>query len=179
MGADQKGAGITREDTTRWRQSSRALLPSPLAAVAGALLWGLFLGANAWVFLTFAEWHTPSRMTALVLLFFLGGTIAFPLGHIAYRLTSRRDTVEARFAAAFLSFAVMTIGVTAGLYALQYRLYYAQWHGSFLSVEWVLQFVFTTAGALYQFAVVGLRVYFPWGFAALFLLALHYAAKPR
>ncbi|MCR4266265.1 hypothetical protein [Nitratireductor sp. ZSWI3] len=154
-------------------------LPSPSHAVFGALLWGALMGANAFLFLWLADWRPVSQLAGLAGIFALGGAIGFPAGHTACRLLSRHERTETRFAAAFLAFATATLGATAMVYALQYRAYYAQWHGPLFSLRWILEFVFTTAGALYQFAVLGLRIYFPWGFAALFALSLYYAAKPR
>ncbi|WP_048647911.1 hypothetical protein [Nitratireductor soli] len=154
-------------------------LPSPRLALLGALGWGVLMGLNAFGFLWLSEWQTPRRAAAVTLIFALGAATAFPIGHVAYRILCRGDRAETRFAAAFLAFSLATVGATALLYALQYRIYYAQWHGDLLSLQWAFEFVFTTLGAFYQFAVLGLRIYFPWGFAALFLLSILYAAKPR
>lgn len=157
----------------------RQALPSPILALKGALVWGVLMGVNMLVFLWSRGWQTLSQVTALTFIFALGAALAFPLGHTFQALLARRSEPETRFAAAFVSFAAATICITAALYALQYRAYYAQWHGDPFSIRWILHFVFTTAGAVYQFAVIGLRVYFPWGLAALFALSYLYAAKPR
>ncbi|EKF19682.1 hypothetical protein [Nitratireductor pacificus] len=157
----------------------RDWLPPPRAALLGALVWGAAMGVNAFGFLWFSEWQTPLRMLAITFIFALGAAIAFPIGQIIDRALSRSERPEKRFAAAFLAFSTATVGTTALVYALQYRMYYAQWHGELFTLQWVLEFVFTTLGAFYQFAVLGLRIYFPWGFAALFPLCIFYAAKPR
>lgn len=161
---------------THWLHT---LVPAPRTALAGAVIWGAAMGLCAFLSLSLAEWHSPPRMAGLVAVFTLGGALAFPLGHVLYRLLCRRDRFETRLAAALIGFAGATLATTAGLYALQYRIYYAQWHGEPLSREWTLHLVFTTIGALYQFAVLGARHYFPWGFAALLPLAWVYAAKLR
>lgn len=154
-------------------------MPSPALALAGAVGWGAAMGANAFVPLWLADWASPARIARVSALFALGAAAAFPLGHVLFRLLARRDRAETRFAAAFLAFAVTTAGTTALLYALHYRVYYAQWHGDALSLEWALQLFFTTLGAFFQFSVLGLRLYFPWGAAALVLLSLSYALKAR
>ncbi len=59
------------------------------------------------------------------------------------------------------------MGATTAIYALDYRSYYAQWHESVFTWTWLIQFAFTTAGATLQFAVSGLPLYFPLGFAGL------------
>ncbi|MFC5583642.1 hypothetical protein ACFPOD_00825 [Nitratireductor kimnyeongensis] len=159
--------------------SLRQALPSPARALTGALFWGALMGVNMLAFLCARGWQTLPQVAALTSIFALGAALAFPVGHTFQALLARKSGPEVRFAAAFVSFALTTICITAALYALQYRAYYAQWHGDPLSVRWILQFVFTTAGAVYQFAVIGLRVYFPWGLAALFALSYIYAAKPR
>ncbi|WP_367714908.1 hypothetical protein AB2N04_13235 [Nitratireductor sp. GISD-1A_MAKvit] len=158
----------------------RKALPSPRVAFAGAALWGGVMGANAVILLSRQlEWQAEPRALLLGALFALGGALAFPAGHFMQALVARNARAETRFSAAFLAFAIATLAITAALYAMQYRLYYAQWHGAFLSPSWIIHFVFTTAGALYQFAVLGLRIYFPWGLAALFALSLVYAVRPR
>jgi len=157
----------------------RQALPPPVTALSGTVLWGALMGFNALVFFWRLEWPTGPRVVTLTAIFALGGALAFPLGHTLQALLVRNTRSETRFAAAFIAFTLATLGFTAAIYAIQYRAYYAQWHGSFLSPEWAIQFVFTTAGALYQFAVLGLRVYFPWGLAALFALSLAYAVKAR
>lgn len=157
----------------------RQALPPPALALKGAFLWGAAMGFNALGFLWMRGWQSMPHMVALASIFALGAALAFPIGHTLQALVARNARSETRFAAAFLCFALATICVTAALYALQYRAYYAQWHGALLSPSWVIHFIFTTAGAVYQFAVIGLRFYFPWGLAALFALSCIYAARPR
>lgn len=159
--------------------SLRQALPSLTQALTGAFFWGALMGLNMLVFLWARGWQTLPQVLVLASIFALGGALAFPVGHTLQALVARRSGPETRFAAAFVCFALATIGITAALYALQYRAYYAQWHGDPLSVRWILHFIFTTAGAVYQFAVIGLRAYFPWGLAALFALSCIYAARPR
>ena len=65
--------------------------------------------------------------------------------------------------------------MTSAIFAVIFRQYYAQWHGDPFTRIWLVQLVFTTASALYQFAVLGIRLYLPVGviflFAASWLLA--------
>ena len=44
---------------------------------------------------------------------------------------------------------------------------------------WFLQFTHTIAAALYQFAVLGLRLFFPFGFVALFVASFWFARRVR
>lgn len=157
----------------------RLALPSPALALAGAAAWGMVMGASALSVLLFGQWATPAHVRTIIALFSLGGALAFPLGWTLARLLSRGRGAEAAFAAAFVSLSITTIGMTALLYAIQYRSYYAEWHAAPFTVTWGFQLVFTVLAALYQFATLGMRFYFPLGFAALFAAALWFARRSR
>lgn len=137
------------------------------------------MGGSALFNLLFDGWQTPTRVRFLALLFAAGGALAFPAALFFARLVSMGRNSETAFAAAFLSLLICTVAFTSGLFSLQYRLYYAEWHAPAFSVIWAFQFVFTVAGALVQFAVLGLRLYFPIGFIALFAASLWFARQPR
>lgn len=145
----------------------RAALPAWREAVTGALFWGLLLCANAALGLWMRGWSL-GLIGIVALLFFAGGCLAFPPALFLARLVAAGRGRTAGFAAMFLCLAAATVGLTGGLYALEYRTYYAQWHAAAFTHIWVLQFVFTSLVALYQFAVLGLRLMFPLGFLGLF-----------
>ena len=150
----------------------RFAVPSARAALVGAILWGLAMTLSAqlalWIAIRLDTWH----LLALSILFFAGGLVAWPLALCSIRFCSYRRRPETWFAAAVFFLSCGTVIITAGLFALQYRIYYAQWHGEFLSKLWIIQLVFTTAAAVYQFAVMGLRLYLPLGAVVLFVTAL-------
>jgi hypothetical protein len=153
--------------------------PPVLPTIGGALLWGAAMGASALMALMLADWQTPQKIRAVAVLFALGGTVAFPFGLILARFLSYGRQRETTFATAFLSLAFATVGVTAGFFALQYREYYAEWHADAFTRIWFLQFAHTFAAALYQFAVLGLRLFIPIGFAALFVASFLFARRMR
>ena len=124
-------------------------------------------------------WQTAAKAREIAVLYLAGAFVAFLPALWLGRLLSVGGKREAAFAALFLSLGVMTIGLTATFYALDYRSYYTEWHAPAFSVTWAFQFVFTVAGALYQFAVLGLRLYLPFGLLALFAAALWFARLPR
>ena len=68
----------------------------------------------------------------------------------------------------FLGLSLATIGVTALIFAFDYRAYYADMARLGFHRHLVLPVRLHDAGALIQFAVLGVRLYFPLGFAALF-----------
>jgi hypothetical protein len=154
-------------------------LPSVRPAFVGAVLWALAMSASAVVVLAADAWETPARIRAVALLFAAGGFFGLPLGLFLARLLAEGRRPEAVFSAALLAFAVATIAATALIYALHYRAYYAEWHAEAFTLAWALQFVFTALAALYQFAVLGLRLYFPLGFCALFVAAWWFARQAR
>ena len=147
--------------------------------MGGALAWSVFLGLSAALSLIGHGWVDRNNILKVVAIFAAGGLVAFPAGWAAARIMSARGSAEQRFAAAFVSFSTASVGATTFIYALDYRSYYAQWHESAFSWTWLIQFAFTTAGATLQFAVSGLPLYFPLGFAGLAALSLWFARQPR
>jgi hypothetical protein len=158
----------------------RRALPSLRIALSGAVLWGCAMGASALLNLLFLhDWETPARLRFVFLLFAAGGGVAFPLAIWLARLLSLGRRPQTAFAAAFVCLLASTIALTGGFYALQYLSYYSEWHGPAFTYLWLNQFVFTFAAALYQFAVLGVRLYFPLGFAVLFAASLWFARLAR
>ncbi|MCC0036035.1 MAG: hypothetical protein H6887_12345 [Hoeflea sp.] len=152
--------------------------------VYGSIGWGaaMAISAQAWLWLSVAA--LTSHYWSLTALAFGGAALAWPLSLAAFRFIAFGRGREAAFATAFLCLTIFTIGVTSVAFAFIYRNFYAQWHGDPLTKLWLVQFVFTTASALYQFAVQGLRLYLPLGvvflFGASWLLASgHSHAKTR
>ncbi len=137
------------------------------------------MGVSALANLLLAAWETPDRIRFVALLYGLGGVLAFPLGLTLARLVSRGRHWETAFATAFVSLLAATLASTGGLFALQYRSYYAEWHAPALTLTWAFEFAFTMLTALYQFVVLGVRLYFPLGFAALVATSIWFARQRR
>lgn len=139
------------------------VFPSLRLYLGGALVWGLLMTTCALASLFMHERWQTFHLQKLLLLYFAGGVAAWPFVLPLARLLTRRRAAETRFAAHFVLLGVGTIAMTAFLFAMQYRLFYAQWHQPFGTRIWAYQFVFTSAGAVYQFAVMGLSLYLPVG----------------
>jgi hypothetical protein len=154
-------------------------MPSPRVAFFGALLWGAIMGASALVNLLLDDWETPAKIRFVSSLYAAGGALAFPVGLFLARLVSAGRHWEVALAAAFVCLLAATISFTGGLFALQYRSYYAEWHAPALTIIWAFQFVFTMLTALYQFVVLGIRLYFPLGFVALAVASVWFARQQR
>ena len=119
------------------------------------------------------------HLPVLMLLYFAGGTLAFPIAVFCMRLLSANKRTEARFSAAFLCLGGMTVALTAIIFAIIYRSFYAQWHGEFLTWLWAYQLFFTLASAIYQFAVIGVRNFLPLGLIFLCAASLRLAKTTR
>jgi len=157
----------------------RRALPGWRATLFGSFLWAATMGTSALINLLLDNWVTPEKIRTVSLLFAGGGALAFPVGLFAARLVSLGRHWEVALAAAFVCLLVATIGFTGGLFALQYRSYYAEWHSPAFTITWAFQFVFTMLTALYQFVVLGIRLYFPLGFIALALASVWFARRQR
>jgi len=154
-------------------------LPGWRATLFGSFLWAATMGTSALINLLLDNWVTPEKIRTVSLLFAGGGALAFPVGLFAARLVSLGRGREVAFAAAMVCLVAATIGLTAGFYALQYRSYYAEWHAPVFTLTWGFQLAFTMAVASYQFMVLGIRLYFPLGFIALFAASLWFAQQRR
>ncbi|WP_421913358.1 hypothetical protein [Mesorhizobium sp.] len=137
------------------------------------------MGTSALTNLLLAGWETPAKIRLISLLFASGGAIAFPVALFLARLVSLGRQREVALAAGLVCLVASTIGLTGGLFALQYRSYYAEWHAPAFTVTWAFQFSFTVLIALYQFAVLGIRLYLPFGFVALAVAGVWFARRQR
>ncbi len=130
-------------------------------AVLFGTIWSVFLTTHSYVKLSIHGWQDAHSMLQVSVLFlagtFLGGTIGWFMSILlgAHRIAAKR------FAVAMVIIPIATIGLTAGLFILQYRLYFSQWHMSAFTIGWLYQLAFTSISALYLFAVQGLRTMLP------------------
>ncbi|MCY6380373.1 hypothetical protein [Hoeflea prorocentri] len=159
------------DDATGW--------PRAGMLASGALVWGITMAVSLAVSLEISIGGLTSHRTALTLLYFVGGLVAFPPAVLIARALSGKKAVEVRFAAAFFCLCAATISITAGLFAALYWTFFAHWSEAFLSIAWIQQTTVTIIAALYQFAAVGLRFFFPVGFVALFVVSILLAKRMR
>lgn len=178
-GARMTTASNPAKQPTWLSGSVAAALPPLLPTFGGALLWAIAMGAGATLVLVLENWEAPHKIRTVAAFFALGGFVAFPFGMIMARLLSYRRPPEVAFASALVSLAFVTVCATGGLYALDYRSYYAEWHADAFTRIWFLQFTHTIAAALYQFAVLGLRLFFPFGFVALVIASAWFSRGTR
>lgn len=113
--------------------------------------------------LWFSNGLLTSHLPIILLMCFATSMIGYILAMLAVRIFVRKKSFETRFAGYFFFLIIMTIGCNVVFYSLDYWHFYTQWHAPFLSKTWVYQFMYTNAGAFYQFAVLGLKLYLPLG----------------
>jgi hypothetical protein len=157
----------------------RRSLPPLTVTLVGTIGWTLVVTSGAAAGILMRGWETPGSIAAVAIVYAVGAAIAFPVALFLARFVSYRRSAEAAFAAMFLALALSTVGITALVFALNYRMYYAAWHEDFGTITWIFQLVFTTAAAVIQFAVLGVRLFFPAGFIALFVASLWFARRAR
>jgi hypothetical protein len=131
------------------------------------------------IWLALSDRLATSHTGAILAVFALGGALAFPVALYLTRLIVPAGGCERRFAVAFAAFGIASMLCVAFVFSMHYRIYYSQWHDPFPSVVWAFQFMFTGATAVYQFAVLGTRMFFPVGLIALFLVSLWQARQAR
>jgi hypothetical protein len=134
---------------------------------AGAVLWGAQMLLSAMTALYLRNKMETTHAGDLAVLYFAGGLLAWPFILPFGRFFAHRRQAETRFASFFVALAIGTVLMTAFLFAMDYRIFYSRWHAPVGTETWVFQFVFTGASAVYQFSVLGLRLFLPFGFLCL------------
>lgn len=147
-------------------------LPTLREVTVGSPLWAVTMALSAWHALQLREHDATFHLREILLLYALGGLLAWPLSLFAARWLARGRAFETRLAAFLLCLIAGTIGATGCLFSLDYRAFYSQWHAAPGTRTWFLQFLFTSVSAFYQFLVLGVRLYLPVGAIALVLASL-------
>jgi hypothetical protein len=95
----------------------------------GAIGWGAAMALSAQASLWLSNAALTSHYWSLTALAFAGGALAWPFSLSTFRFIAYGRGREPAFAAAVLCLVVFTIGVTAVMFSILYRNFYAQWHG--------------------------------------------------
>ncbi len=135
---------------------------SRLRIAIASLVSGLGTLGSAWAGLAAQGWTDQDKLVAALWPYGLGGALGGAAAGFAVRYLLGADSTGRRFALALAVHAVIGIGMTMLLFALQYRLYFAQWHSDAFTLTWVFQTVFTTIGSFYLFFSTGLVLLVPW-----------------
>lgn len=145
---------------------------------AATFVWAITMATTCAVsLLWFRDWAVDDQTKLLIGIFAAGGLFGFPTARLLLGLVPEKWTPTQRFSSAFILFGAGTIGFTALFFALQFIDYYSQWHDDHASKRLLFETVFTILSACYQFLVLGLRLYVPFGLLSLIVLALAYAQR--
>ncbi|KJF74100.1 hypothetical protein [Agrobacterium arsenijevicii] len=144
------------------RQDLRKAISAALFPLLAPLVWAAISAATATLGLYLRNRLETDHAADIAVLFFCGGLLGWPLSMLALRFLPASTGLPLRFAASCLAIAFFTIAVAAAFFALQYRIFYAQWHAPAFSRIWFFQQFFTSLGAIYQFCILGLGLYFPF-----------------
>lgn len=161
------------------KQRLEHAVPSKTAALAGPFVWGAAMALSCVIGLYMRHRGETDHFWQIVAFYFAGAFIAFTPALVLARYLAFSKPATARFCAFALCLCLVTYGVTALLFALQYRIFYAQWHEPFLTRIWFFQQLFTTLGATYQFTIIGLWLYFPVGIVCLFVTSFILSLRMR
>lgn len=153
------GMAVSARLRAGWRDARRHLLLAPV--------WGALMSLCALASLSYHGRAGTGQTAQVLMLYLSGGVLAFPISVFFSSGLALGRRSETRFACTFLCLTLLTIGMTAFLFAMQYRLFFSRWHAPFATRIWFYQFAFTSAGAVYQFIVMGIRLYMPVGLPAL------------
>ncbi len=154
-------------------------LPPLCDVKRGALVWSIAMLAASlagqWVYFA----GISGKETALAAIYFVGGLFSWPFALFFARLVAIGASAPIRYGAALFSLAGCTLAMTAFVFSQQFRLKFSAWHEPIYTNTGMHQFVETTLSGVYQFAVVGSRLYFPVGIVCLFLAALWLGRRMR
>ena len=141
-----------------------------LRILAGALAWGAMMAVCALVSLVLDQQRGLSYHVALIVAYYLaGGFLAYVAAWPFVSWAVSRFSAPQRFGFTAILLTGFTLAATASVLALDYRIYYSEWHAAIFSRTWFYQQVFTALGSTYQYLVIGSRLY--WPLAPVFLLA--------
>jgi hypothetical protein len=145
--------------------------PSMREAASIAIIWSIIVPVCILADYLVLRHMLPPSLFRVTIIFALGAFFAAPIALWCARIFGRKNA-NSVFAAIFVLLGILTIGVTALLFAFDFWLYFSQWHGEIFSGLWANQFLFTFASAIYQFLVSGLRLYLPFGLLALVIISM-------
>ena len=178
-GAQASGAEVRQGMFRRLGKRLHDAIPSLHVVLFGSVAWGLLMTLSAISAIWMQNGLLIVSPLAVAALYFYGGSLAFaPATMLAALLFGRRGAAL-RFIGGTIVMLLATHTATSGIFALQYRVFYAYWHSSFPSLVWFFQFAFTSAGAIYQYSVDSIYYYWPFSVLCFLGYGLWFARKDR
>ncbi|MGH6762861.1 MAG: hypothetical protein ACRECW_14875 [Phyllobacterium sp.] len=129
--------------------------------VAGSIFWAALMAASATLVLTLWNWRSPDQVNLIIALYFIGGLLAWPLAVFMLKFTAPHRSRETAFTSAFIFFSLSTIATTTALFIVQFQMFRMSLHDHHTLLN--AKTVWSVAMTVYQFAVIGMRLYLPFG----------------
>lgn len=163
----------------RGRLAARAAcaLPSPSLVIFGSAAWGIVVAVTVMGGMWLRNELISANLLAIASVYFYGGSLAFAPALWLGELLFERAGKGVRFVGGTLLTAIAVHAATSGIFALQYRVFYAHWHNAFPSIVWFFQLGFTTAGGIFTFTVGSLAFYWPFSCLAFLGFGLWFARR--
>lgn len=152
-------------------------LPSPSLVIFGSAVWGIVVAITAMAGMWMRNGMISANLLAIASVYFYGGSLAFGPGLWLGEFLFGRRGKALRFVGGTLVIAIAVHAATSGIFALQYRVFYAHWHNAFPSVVWFFQLGFTTVGGVFTFTVGSLAYYWPFSCLAFLAFGLWFARR--
>lgn len=151
------------------------IAPLRKRVLVGSIIWATIMAASSAIVLYLWHWQSVEQLRLLSALYFAGGLMAWPTALYLLDRTRPHRSAETAFAAALIVFSLSTIGITLLLFILEFRLNHASFQPDELFQTKTLWSIATT---IFQFAVIGMRLYLPFGLVALLAASWWYTRLP-
>lgn len=133
---------------------------------AGSLVWATAMAAVLFLDLGRINGRIDGHLGVLLVIYAAGGAIAFPVSALLTRRAAGTRHPLARLLAAFVILGLVTIAATALVYLLR-DLVLIVHPGDVVRPHVLFDRTLDLAFTLAEFCVLGIRLYFPYGLAAL------------
>ena len=140
-----------------------------------AALWCAIISIGVAYNLSAQGWIVDDNFVFALLPFATASLIAgFLTLWFAQAFTNEKPPL-AQFAFFFAALCILTVGITALIFAIHFRLSFPQWSAPLFSFKWLERTFFTMMSASYLFSVVGFRLLMPWGLVALSVVSIGFS----
>jgi hypothetical protein len=154
-------------------------VPDANVVLFGSAAWGVLMAMSAVGSIWTHNGMLIASPLAVIAVYFYGGSLGFAPGLMLARFLFGLRGMVARFIGGTLIILLATHTATAGIFALQYRVFYSYWHATFPNIVWFFQFAFTSAGAIYQYSVDSIYYYWPFSLLCFLGFGLWFARAHR
>jgi len=140
-----------------------------------ACLWCLIVTIGVAVSLRAQGWFWDNDFVFVIVPFTVSSVFAGYLTLLLAQAWVSEKPTLARFSFFFALLCILTVGLTAFIFAVHFRMSAPQWSAALFSFAWFQRTFFAVLSASYLFSVVGLRLLMPWGLIALSVVSIGFS----